>query len=365
MKASLPPIPFVDVIRTFASQLIVWHHFSLYSPFSDVTATYLPALFAWIVEYGRMAVPAFLVIGGFLTARSLLNTPESLPNLSTRKVGIMILRRYERLTRPYLIALLAAITCATIASRLLIDPDFAEPSFLQVLSHVLLLHDVVGQDALTAGAWYVAIDFQLFALFMLLGWGVQKLSKEQPAWQKPLLLGAAFAMTCGSLFYLNLHSELDMFAPYFFGAYGLGILAQWASIQRSKLWGSLTLILLTGLALWMEWRLRIAIAGVTALALVWCQHSQWLTRVSQARVFQFGGKISYAVFLMHYPVCVLISAIGFAYWPEQGAIGNLIGLFSAWTLSLLLGKLVHEKVECGPFWERTFGWLRRLQPSKA
>jgi hypothetical protein len=46
----------------------------------------------------------------------------------------------------------------------------AAPDLGQLLAHVLLLHDLLDQEALSAGVWYVAIDFQLFALAILLLW---------------------------------------------------------------------------------------------------------------------------------------------------------------------------------------------------
>ena len=41
---------------------------------------------------------------------------------------------------------------------------------MQFLAHALLLHSLLGMDALSAGVWYVAIDFQLFTLFVAVLW---------------------------------------------------------------------------------------------------------------------------------------------------------------------------------------------------
>jgi hypothetical protein len=38
------------------------------------------------------------------------------------------------------------------------------PTWFQAAAHVLLLQDVLGQNALSAGSWYIAMDLQLYAL---------------------------------------------------------------------------------------------------------------------------------------------------------------------------------------------------------
>ena len=63
---------------------------------------------------------------------------------------------------PYLLALTLSVAVAA-----LVRPWFGhvsvpdEPDLLQLLAHVLLLQGLLGQDSLSAGVWYVAIDFQL------------------------------------------------------------------------------------------------------------------------------------------------------------------------------------------------------------
>ncbi|MDP1357437.1 hypothetical protein, partial [Klebsiella pneumoniae] len=88
----------------------------------------------------------------------------------------------------------------------------------QLVAHALLLHDVLGYEALTVGAWYVAIDLQLFALLVGLMWLARR------GWRHPsrlvvgpLLVGAAML---ASAFVFNRQPGLDAFGPYFFVSYG-------------------------------------------------------------------------------------------------------------------------------------------------
>src|SRR5690606_19828238 len=139
-------------------------------------------------------------------------------------------------------------------------------------ANALLLQDIAGEDALSAGAWYVAIDFQLFALSVLLWAGVRALPG---AWAQrhgaALAQAVVVAGVAASLWVFNRMAGLDMWAVYFFGAYGLGILAYWAvhSPRPAGVAGWVgAVVLLGGVALAVDFRGRIAVALVTALCLV-------------------------------------------------------------------------------------------------
>ena len=54
------------------------------------------------------------------------------------------------------------------------------PDILQLLAHALLLQDLLDQEALSAGVWYVAIDFQLFALAVTLLWLSGRIERRCP-----------------------------------------------------------------------------------------------------------------------------------------------------------------------------------------
>jgi peptidoglycan/LPS O-acetylase OafA/YrhL len=196
-----------------------------------------------------------------------------------------------------------------------------------------LLHSVLGFDALSAGAWYVAMDFQLFAVMALLlhlGYRVPGL----PRLAHWLVVGLMLA----SLFYFNHFAAWDAWALYFFGAYGLGAAARW--IDRSR-YPEIMLILLVAhvaCALWLEFRERIALALAVAVLL---GLSQWAhvrghhwseVRPPVARVVHALSKISYALFLIHFPVLLLGNAL-FAYLELAGPEAAGAMLLACWAAS--------------------------------
>ena len=174
-------------------------------------------------------------------------------------------QRYERLVLPFLLALLVTVLIAALARPYLdseVVPD--TPSLAQWLAHASLLHSVLGVDAISAGAWYVAIDFQLYALLALMLW----LARGRH-WARVALVAA---LAVASLTWFNLDAQYDMWALYFFGAYGLGALAWWASLRSRysgyalALYAFTLLVALASLAL--DFRERIALAmGVSSVLL--------------------------------------------------------------------------------------------------
>jgi peptidoglycan/LPS O-acetylase OafA/YrhL len=146
-----------------------------------------------------------------------------------------------------------------------------------------------------------------------------------------------------SLLWLNRQPELDVWAPYFFGAYGLGVLAHWMSQRPRRLAWATVLAGVVLLALAFEWRSRILVAGLTALALVLAAD----LRHPGGVVTRTLARISYPVFLIHYPVCLVVGAAVLRFWPDSVAI-NVLGMVAAWLLSLGAGALLQRWAEPPP-----------------
>lgn len=336
----------VDVIKTLASQLIVWHHFVSYGPMIKTVHPLASGVLDWIYNDGRLAVQAFLVLGGYLAARSLAPQPQQLRfEPSALEVARLAWRRYLRLIRPYLVALLLALASAALARWLLDEPDTpAAPSWRQGLYHLFLLQDIVGVDALSTGVWYVGIDLQLYGLLLLLLWGSRRLAAplgvSEAALRQWLLVGVAAA----SLWLFNRSTALDIWGIYFLGAYGLGVMLQWWQAQPGSRWAMLALLLAYGLALGIEWRTRLLVSLLTAALLAWSLRAGYQPGWNAARVFGWFSRISFAVFLIHYPVILLVGSVVGRFWPGDVPMAG-VGLLLSWLLTLALGHAIHVGVE--------------------
>jgi high-affinity Fe2+/Pb2+ permease len=141
----------------------------------------------------------------------------------------------------------------------------------------------------------------------------------------------------------NRVDELDMWAIYFFAAYGLGVLAAWAkrsAFEAQVFW--ITALLAVG-ALWFEYRTRLSLALLTAVWLVikpkgmvhWTPMKRMVHRLSNS---------AYVLFLTHFGVIVLFSAMwNNSHFYDPSMAFALTGF--AWLCCVGIGLFLHEKVE--------------------
>ena len=342
------PVTWINLFKALASQLILWHHMALYGPMCDVAHELAPVLLDALNEHAKLVVQVFLVTGGFLAAGSLWSTPGAQPKASWRDVPGLCWRRYQRLAKPYLLAVLAAIVAAWLARGLIEHPTIpAAPEPAQLAAHIVLAQDVLGIESLSAGFWYVAIDFQLYAALVLLAVALRGLPGGERQ-RAAVSVAVVVALVLVSLLWWNLDSSLDAYAPYFVGAYGLGVLARWVrGLRATREPAALGLMLIVGVALVVEWRSRIALAGATALLLCLVPEPRavraGLAKAAQS-VLAFLAQISYPVFLFHYAVILVTGAVVYSQWPDSPE-ANAWGMVFAWVASLAVGTLIHRAVE--------------------
>jgi hypothetical protein len=182
----------------------------------------------------------------------------------------------------------------------------------------------------------VAIDFQLYALLMVLCHALHTDTNKR--------LSITVALLCvASMWQFNRVDELDMWAIYFFAAYGLGVLAAWAkrsAFEAQVFW--ITALLAVG-ALWFEYRTRLSLALLTAVWLVikpkgmvhWTPMKRMVHRLSNS---------AYVLFLTHFGVIVLFSAMwNNSHFYDPSMAFALTGF--AWLCCVGIGLFLHEKVE--------------------
>ncbi len=353
----------IDLLKAGGCVLIVLHHLAFYGPMSDVVAPVWPRLMNWLAQHARLAVQVFLVCSGFLMAQAML----VMSDISARTVVRACSRRYLRLAVP----LLAALSFTVLLSEL-IRPTFvhdslsAVPDGWQALAHVILLQHLLGVEALSAGVWYVAVDFQLYLLALLLAWLGQWLARQGwgPAarWQAWLMA----VLTGVSLVYWTHLYVLEDLALFFLGAYGMGWLAwyartHWSALQRGGAWLALGVLC----ALFDVRGRALTAWGVSVLLLVMPMLGAGLPQQTALwrRVVQWLSRVSYTVFVIHFGVSLLVNAKVSALWPASVAM-NALGMAMALAFSLGMGEVVHRLTEQGPAtWRRWSVWATTFMAS--
>jgi peptidoglycan/LPS O-acetylase OafA/YrhL len=337
-------LQFLTVFKGLAAQLIVLHHLAFYGPMSDHVRPFAPLLIGWLDAYARLAVQVFLVIGGFLAARSF--SGDGVAPLASR-LRARVARRYLMLAPPFMAAILLTVGASAWArSWMSHDSISAAPTLLQLAAHALMLQGVLGYEAISAGAWYVAIDFQLYALFALLIWACSHAARNWPAARSWLLPASVSVVLCSSLFWFNRNERFDVWALYFFGSYGLGALACWVSAAPGRRQRLLAVAMLApaAAALALDFRSRIALALLTAGFIAWAAQQPLLRDRAAPAPLLWLGRVSYSIFLVHFAVCLVINA-AFTRFAPASAGWQGAGMLAAWAASVLGGAIFHRLVE--------------------
>ena len=333
----------LDAMKGFGCLAIVLHHLAVYGPMSDVVRSDFPALIGGLEIYARLAVQMFFVLAGFLVAAQL--APEGQPSATAATSSLnLIFQRYRRLVTPFLFAIACAILITAFVRPWFVhDSLSAPPSLGQLLAHALLLHDLTGVEALSAGVWYVAIDFQLFILTVLL---TAFSARAASAWRwvfPSLIIGLAAT----SLWVMNRHTPYEDYAPYFFGAYALGMLAYWSTRKTLGGLSLLTIAALGSIALWLQFRNPIVVALATAIIVALSGQRGWLAQWPRPGLLTWLGQRSYSIFLIHYGFCIGMNALWARLFPT-GVLVNALGMLLAVIISVGAGALLYRYVESQP-----------------
>lgn len=353
----MPRSALTDFFKALASQLIVLHHLCLYSPMADWLAEAWPRLIDFIVEDGRLVVQSFLVISGFLAAQS-LHKRSDYPLLA------LVWQRYIRLAPPLVFALLLVMACTAVvgsdlAGRAWLSPL---PSGSVLLAHLLLLQDLLDIPSMLAGAWYVAIDLQLFALFVALLVAVNRWAGWAADTVVPALLALA---TAASIWVFSRVPGLDVWGIYFLSAYGLGALAAWSAYSPTAKWLwwlSVALLLVDYL---LEPRDRPLWALATALALYAGSHIAWDPRSGLlGQLVRSLSTWSYGIFVCHFAVIILVSGLWMRF-HFSGVNAALMAFGLVILASVSLGALVQAGSDRLLRWFNSGAPASRLRDERA
>lgn len=365
--------PVIDVIKALACLTIVAHHMAFYQAIGPATTTLTAVLQDWLSQYGRMAVQVFLVLGGYLAACRLApqGIAQWMPPPSQNRlrdwlqaVGKTLIRRIDRLAGPYTFALACTVLVASIVRPHFDNPAVPlAPTWYQLAANALMLQDILQFEALSAGLWYVAIDLQLFgltAVILTAGHLISFKIRGDFRWSATIGQGLLVAGATVSLWFWNRQADIDMWAPYFLGSYGMGLMAAWSVHAKqavtARRW--LGVIVFLGMtALVFDYRGRIAVALCTACFLAVAMRSR---RVIQWRIPQQHwlftpvlkallriGTMSYSVFLMHFAVLLLVGTLVDSF-TQPGLLSHTMAYVLAFGLTFVIGHWMQRHVEPFP-----------------
>ncbi len=291
---------------------------------------------SWLAEHAR-ATQVFFVIGGFVLAHSLDRRDWDKP----AALGRFLIERYIRLGLPYLAVIALILPIYSFARGWLPSEVLGSPvSLPQLLAHVFFLQDILGYESLSAGFWFICINFQLSILYVFILFLRDRFGRGRI----DLVAWLGWPLAAFSLFYANLDSGLDRWFVYFFPYFFMGVVIQ--QVHQGH-WRPAAFWWFQGLfclAMLVEWRWRLGVAAAVGLALYLAERRGFAGTWPKSRVIRHLGQISFSLFLVHFPVLLLVSTL----WARMGLTSPLaatLGLGCAFLLSVLVAFLFHRWVE--------------------
>jgi len=358
--------PFIDAIRGVASLVILAHHLVSYVPGADATLAAVPVIHHIVWWYGGLATQVFLVISGFVGGVSLARATPVAADL-----GRLLLVRYLRLALPAVATLLFAIGLYAI-----VPPSWAAFSLFDeitapgVLAHAAFLQDVLGYPSLLAGFWYLSIDWQCNAVMCLLIIVQDAILRRLPGLSRSApsrfvrglaVIGLPMLVALLSLFLWNGAVAHETYATYFFGIVFLGTLAGLAvagRIQPVIFWAYVAAV---AIAVVVQRRPHPAVALIAGVAIYLLARRQpsAASRADSLPLLGWLGKISYSLFLIHYPTIWAVTSVARGI-SGDAATASWPSLVAAVAASLVAAVLLHRLVEVP-----TLALVGRLKPRQS
>ena len=335
----------IDCLKVFAALLIILHHLASYGQIAQDAQAVLPGIMTWLFEYGRYAVQLFLVMAGYLAAQSLSRYANQ--RCSAQDLIKIIFNRYLRLFAPYATALLLTIVCASIARHWVSDEFVGQSETLtQFLAHLFFIQGILGLDSISAGAWYIAIDWQLYSVLAIL-------LISFPRYQAVIWIMSVLAVA--SLLFFNRSSVYEAYFIYFIGSYGLGVLAYLGANgenQSVKRLAKLALIIigcLIVLASFKQIWLRNFLAWFVAIALLFWGNTPYPPKEKCSALLlamHWGSQRSYCAFLIHFAFILLANTLYIAWGMSKrhdehmAAALMMLAVVASWMAATLLYRWV-------------------------
>lgn len=343
----------IDALRGIAALWVVLFHEFGKGPLYERTPSPLPlAIFTW----GHLGVAIFFVLSGFVVTKSLGQAP-----IDGRGAGRFLARRYARLLPPYYVSILIVLAFAGASTVLESEPFLLEGrpfSWTSLLAHLTLLQAVLDIDEFSSVYWSLCYEAMYYAMLALLAWGVSRVAIRSEQWSNALawvLAPTAVAALALGMIVVAVPAQVIVL----FYAFLAGAIVQWAAagtLPTAALLAYLIGVLGIAIRHWDPFALTVVL---TCAALWWLPHRPRLDATLAKAPFQFLGKISYSVYLIHAP---LLSAVGFVVlqFLDEGVVARLVRLGLG--LPVLLGSswLMWSWVE-----RPSIRWSRRLAPARS
>ncbi|MEQ1851326.1 MAG: acyltransferase [Chthoniobacteraceae bacterium] len=320
---------FLDGLRGIACVSVLLCHLFVpeISAISESLKAVVPAFLPALLRHGDLGVEVFFVLSGFVIAYSLRNH-----RINGSLAWRFAVRRSIRLDPPYLFTLVLAIG----VWALVLTDSFNEvgekfEGVPGLLANAFYLQDILRYPAVFSVAWTLCLEIQFYLAFVLLAGAAQWLGNRLPGRASPdagkaspfaaLVIFMPLGLLSVAMWYLGLAAFTF---PGTWFRFFLGVLVFWAierRVPRLALYGFAALLLILSIS---TGDLRGGVAMVTAGVIFVAGVRGYLTRWLSGRLWQYLGRISYSLYLLH-----IVVGIPFINWiwtmaPQSSALALVL-----------------------------------------
>jgi peptidoglycan/LPS O-acetylase OafA/YrhL len=302
-------LKFIDGLRGVAAVLVMLYHLVGRTSAAGLTSR------------GYLGVATFFVLSGFVIAM-VVGTNRISPGF----LGRFALRRGIRLDIPYWVSIVVTLALGTLAVHMGVSKPGV--TFPQVAAHLFYLQDILHFQAISPIYWTLCLEVQFYLALIVLLW-IAQLTRAK--WQGFLLVFVSL-MGASVVAHMNwIDVPAGLMFPYWW-AFSLGALCYWTLADRapaSYLALSCAMLLYSGGEIHGDWRLT-AVVTTCLLFLAW--HSKAMDKWLADRLFQFLGRISYSLYLVHPLVGWSAQSLALRYTNQWTAlvVGVMASVLSAW-----------------------------------
>ncbi len=336
----------LESLRGVAAMMVVLFHIfggrADPETLSHLNFTTVVNLILTSVFCGPGAVTVFFVLSGFVLGESLQREPE----LTSQSYLEFIIRRAFRL----LPAVWTAIALAIVVSEIMTDPihwDLLGPVLALQQQALVSFNDPV--TSLLFPLWSLHVEVWASVVFPILVFSNR-------------LLSAPFQILILALFMWVSNTSGFPFWTIFFFCFQLGLMIRTVfipAIERMSKRVALVLFVVAALAVMVPTNLYLLgfitttdhthIEGFGAALIVGyllVPQGAWLARVLNVRPLRFLGRISYSLYVLHFPLLILIETwtwnhiIAQPYLPAQ-----IVCIFTVVPVCLAAGALSYYSIE--------------------
>lgn len=325
----------LDLLRGLASLAVCWFHLTSFT-YSVPDGWFYSALRSTGI-YGWLGVEVFFVISGFVIPYSLHRAGYRISHYPT-----FILKRIVRLDPPYIVSiallLLLGLTYALYSGRPF-EIEGHPVSLAQVALHLGYVNVFFGYEWLNPSFWTLAIEFQYYILMgMLFSLLVSRRRAVRLA--AIIAIGASSLTAGGEMLPGAGGAPFSNFITRFAFLFLLGIVSfqRRVGIIGPSEFGLLIALCIAGCYLTVG--MPSTFAGVLAVAVI------RFYKLRNSLVSDFFGKISYSLYLLHWPLGHLtLSILGLKLLKAEGDAARTFVIFVALGVCIASAYVLYVLVE--------------------